>query len=150
MEAVPGYALLNIQTGLDFADGVALFVDARNVTDMRLIPAISVRASATGRDHRLDQSRRLLPKHRPQRLRRYPGFVLMHGAALIRSRGGAARSMGVGIVELGFTRPRSVIRRSRLSEPKSTRSRCHRVSCSSRVCATPGSPARDILERCQL
>ena len=30
---VPGYALLGLQTGIDFANGVSLFVDARNLTD---------------------------------------------------------------------------------------------------------------------
>ncbi len=36
------YALFNIQTGLDFASGVSLFVDARNLTDERYISDIAV------------------------------------------------------------------------------------------------------------
>ncbi len=46
---VPGYALFNIQTGMEFKNGVALFVDARNLTDERYISDISVvtNASAT-------------------------------------------------------------------------------------------------------
>ncbi|ACB27997.1 TonB-dependent receptor family protein [Methylobacterium radiotolerans] len=38
----PGYALFNIQTGIDFANGVSLFVDARNLTDERYISDIAV------------------------------------------------------------------------------------------------------------
>ncbi|WP_232631043.1 TonB-dependent receptor family protein [Methylobacterium sp. Leaf118] len=44
---VPGYALLNVQTGIDFANGVSLFVDARNLTDARYIADISVVANAS-------------------------------------------------------------------------------------------------------
>lgn len=46
---VPGYALFNIQTGIDFKNGVSLFLDARNLTDERTISDISVvtNASAT-------------------------------------------------------------------------------------------------------
>ncbi|MDR7038120.1 iron complex outermembrane receptor protein [Methylobacterium sp. BE186] len=43
---VPGYALFNIQTGIDFANGVSLFVDARNLTDARYVSDISVVADA--------------------------------------------------------------------------------------------------------
>jgi iron complex outermembrane receptor protein len=43
---VPGYALVNIQTGIDFKNGVSLFVDARNLTDARYISDISVVANA--------------------------------------------------------------------------------------------------------
>ncbi|KQT57639.1 TonB-dependent receptor [Methylobacterium sp. Leaf456] len=43
---VPGYALFNVQTGIDFANGVSLFVDARNLTDERYISDISVLALA--------------------------------------------------------------------------------------------------------
>ena len=43
---VPGYALLNLQTGIDFANGVSLFVDARNLTDARYVSDISVLANA--------------------------------------------------------------------------------------------------------
>ncbi|UHC15708.1 TonB-dependent receptor [Methylobacterium currus] len=43
---VPGYALLNIQTGIDFENGVSLFVDARNLTDARYISDISVVTNA--------------------------------------------------------------------------------------------------------
>ncbi len=42
----PGYALFNIQTGIDFANGVSLFVDARNLTDERYISDIAVVANA--------------------------------------------------------------------------------------------------------
>ncbi|AWN35887.1 TonB-dependent receptor family protein [Methylobacterium radiodurans] len=49
---VPGYALFNIQTGMEFKNGVALFADARNLTDERYISDISVvtnaRATAGG------------------------------------------------------------------------------------------------------
>lgn len=46
---VPGYALVNVQTGIDFKNGVSLFLDARNLTDARYISDISVvtNASAT-------------------------------------------------------------------------------------------------------
>ena len=43
---VPGYALVNVQTGIDFANGVSLFVDARNLTDERYVSDISVVANA--------------------------------------------------------------------------------------------------------
>ena len=39
---VPGYALLNIQAGYDFQNGVSVFVDARNLTDARYVSDISV------------------------------------------------------------------------------------------------------------
>ena len=44
---VPGYALFNVQTGIDFSNGVSLFVDARNLTDERYISDISVLATAS-------------------------------------------------------------------------------------------------------
>ena len=47
---VPGYALFNVQTGIDFANGVSLFVDARNLADTRTISDISVLASALMQD----------------------------------------------------------------------------------------------------
>ncbi len=43
---VPGYALLGIEAGIDFADGVALFVDARNLTNARYVSDIAVVANA--------------------------------------------------------------------------------------------------------
>ena len=43
---VPGYALFNIQAGIDFANGVSLFVDARNLLDTRYVADISVVANA--------------------------------------------------------------------------------------------------------
>ena len=43
---VPGYALFNVQAGIDFANGVSLFVDARNLTDARYVSDISVLANA--------------------------------------------------------------------------------------------------------
>ncbi|KMO34477.1 TonB-dependent receptor family protein [Methylobacterium aquaticum] len=43
---VPGYALFNVQTGIDFKNGVSLFVDARNLTDERYISDISVVTNA--------------------------------------------------------------------------------------------------------
>lgn len=43
---VPGYALLNIGAGIDFQNGVSLFVDARNLTDARYISDISVVTNA--------------------------------------------------------------------------------------------------------
>ncbi|MCJ2025955.1 TonB-dependent receptor family protein [Methylobacterium sp. J-067] len=42
----PNYTLFNIQTGIDFANGVSLFVDARNLTDERYISDIAVVANA--------------------------------------------------------------------------------------------------------
>lgn len=44
---VPGYALFNVQTGIDFSNGISLFVDARNLTDERYISDISVLATAS-------------------------------------------------------------------------------------------------------
>ncbi len=38
----PGYALFGLQTGIDFANGVSVFVDARNLTDARFISDIAV------------------------------------------------------------------------------------------------------------
>ncbi|WP_298952600.1 TonB-dependent receptor [uncultured Methylobacterium sp.] len=43
---VPGYALLNVQTGIDFRNGVSLFVDARNLTDERYVSDVSVVTNA--------------------------------------------------------------------------------------------------------
>ena len=43
---VPGYALFNVQTGIDFKNGVLLFVDARNLADERFISDISVVTNA--------------------------------------------------------------------------------------------------------
>ena len=43
---VPGYALLNVETGIDFANGVSLFLDARNLTDARYVSDIAVVANA--------------------------------------------------------------------------------------------------------
>lgn len=43
---VPGYALFNVEAGIDFANGVSLFVDARNLTDARYVADISVVANA--------------------------------------------------------------------------------------------------------
>ncbi len=43
---VPGYAVFNIQTGIDFKNGVSVFVDARNLTDERYISDISVVTNA--------------------------------------------------------------------------------------------------------
>ncbi len=43
---VPGYALLGVEAGIDFADGVALFVDARNLTNARYVSDIAVVANA--------------------------------------------------------------------------------------------------------
>ena len=44
---VPGYALVNVQTGIDFKNGVSLFLDARNLADARTIADISVVTNAT-------------------------------------------------------------------------------------------------------
>ncbi|WP_375409706.1 TonB-dependent receptor family protein [uncultured Methylobacterium sp.] len=44
---VSGYALLNVQTGIDFKNGVSLFLDARNLTDERFVSDISVVANAS-------------------------------------------------------------------------------------------------------
>lgn len=43
---VPGYALFNVQTGIDFKNGVSLFMDARNLTNARYISDISVVTNA--------------------------------------------------------------------------------------------------------
>lgn len=43
---VPGYTLFNVQTGIDFKNGVSLFLDARNLTDERYISDISVVTNA--------------------------------------------------------------------------------------------------------
>ncbi|CAO4172756.1 TonB-dependent receptor family protein [Methylorubrum populi] len=42
----PGYALFNVQASVDFANGVSLFVDARNLTDARYISDIAVVTNA--------------------------------------------------------------------------------------------------------
>ncbi|WP_019905038.1 TonB-dependent receptor [Methylobacterium sp. 77] len=39
---VPGYTLVNVQTGIDFSNGVSLFLDARNLADVRYVSDISV------------------------------------------------------------------------------------------------------------
>jgi iron complex outermembrane receptor protein len=46
----PGYTLLGLQAGIDFDNGVSLFLDARNLTDKRYISDIStiVDARAAG------------------------------------------------------------------------------------------------------
>lgn len=38
----PGSTLFGLQTGIDFADGVSLFVDARNLTNARFISDIAM------------------------------------------------------------------------------------------------------------
>lgn len=43
---VPGYALLGLEAGIDFANGVSLFVDARNLADTRYVSDIAVVANA--------------------------------------------------------------------------------------------------------
>ena len=43
---VPGYALIGVQAGIDFANGVSLFVDARNLTDERFVSDIAVVTNA--------------------------------------------------------------------------------------------------------
>ncbi|KQT14914.1 TonB-dependent receptor [Methylobacterium sp. Leaf399] len=43
---VPGYALFNVQTGIDFKSGVSLFLDARNLTDERYVSDVSVVTNA--------------------------------------------------------------------------------------------------------
>ncbi|CAO4184569.1 TonB-dependent receptor family protein [Methylorubrum aminovorans] len=45
-QKVPGYALLGLQTGIDFTNGVSLFVDARNLTDERYVSDIAVVTNA--------------------------------------------------------------------------------------------------------
>lgn len=42
----PGYALLNVRTGIDFANGVSVFLDARNLTDERYVSDVSVVVNA--------------------------------------------------------------------------------------------------------
>ena len=37
---VPGYTLVNVQAGFDFANGVSLFLDARNLGDIRYVSDI--------------------------------------------------------------------------------------------------------------
>ncbi|ACL56302.1 TonB-dependent receptor family protein [Methylobacterium nodulans] len=39
---VPGYALINLQAGIDLRNGVSVFLDARNLTDARSISDIAV------------------------------------------------------------------------------------------------------------
>ena len=43
---VPGYAVFNVAAGFDFCNGVSLFVDARNLTDIRYVSDISVVTNA--------------------------------------------------------------------------------------------------------
>ncbi|MCJ2047567.1 TonB-dependent receptor [Methylobacterium sp. J-078] len=43
---VPGYTVFNVAAGFDFANGVSLFVDARNLTDTRYVSDISVVTNA--------------------------------------------------------------------------------------------------------
>ena len=43
---VPGYALFNVGAGIDFSNGVSLFVDARNLLDTRYVSDISVITNA--------------------------------------------------------------------------------------------------------
>ncbi len=43
---VPGYALVNVQTGIDFKNGVSLFLDARNLADTRYVSDVSVVTNA--------------------------------------------------------------------------------------------------------
>jgi iron complex outermembrane recepter protein len=43
---VPSYALLGLQAGYDFRNGLSLFVDARNLTDKRYVSDISTVANA--------------------------------------------------------------------------------------------------------
>ncbi|TXN19605.1 TonB-dependent receptor [Methylobacterium sp. WL9] len=43
---VPGYALFNVRTGIDFANGISLFLDARNLADARYVSDISVVTNA--------------------------------------------------------------------------------------------------------
>jgi iron complex outermembrane receptor protein len=42
----PGYALIGVQTGVNFSNGVSVFLDARNLADRRFISDISVIADA--------------------------------------------------------------------------------------------------------
>ncbi len=39
---VPGYTLINVQTGIDFSNGVSLFLDARNLADTRYVSDVAV------------------------------------------------------------------------------------------------------------
>jgi iron complex outermembrane receptor protein len=43
---VPGYTLLGLQAGMDFRNGVSVFVDARNLTNQRYVSDISTVANA--------------------------------------------------------------------------------------------------------
>ncbi|CAG4914442.1 TonB-dependent receptor family protein [Paraburkholderia saeva] len=43
---VPGYTLLGVQAGMDFRNGVSVFVDARNLTNKRYVSDISTIADA--------------------------------------------------------------------------------------------------------
>jgi iron complex outermembrane receptor protein len=43
---VPGYTLLGVQAGMDFRNGLSLFVDARNLTNKRYVSDISTVANA--------------------------------------------------------------------------------------------------------
>ncbi|MCJ2035170.1 TonB-dependent receptor family protein [Methylobacterium sp. J-068] len=43
---VPGYALFNVEAGIDFRNGVSLFVDARNLMDTRYVSDIAVVTNA--------------------------------------------------------------------------------------------------------
>ncbi|WP_179405529.1 TonB-dependent receptor family protein [Burkholderia guangdongensis] len=43
---VPGYTLLGLQAGIDFRNGLSLFVDARNLTNKRYVADISTVANA--------------------------------------------------------------------------------------------------------
>ncbi len=44
---VPGYALLGLQTGMEWRNGVSLFVDARNLADRRYVSDVSTVITAT-------------------------------------------------------------------------------------------------------
>ncbi|MCE4225326.1 TonB-dependent receptor [Methylobacterium sp. C25] len=44
---VPGYALVNVRTGIDFANGISLFLDARNLADERYVSDIAVVTNAS-------------------------------------------------------------------------------------------------------
>jgi iron complex outermembrane receptor protein len=43
----PGYALLGLQTGIDFTNGVSVFLDARNLTNERYVSDLSTITNAT-------------------------------------------------------------------------------------------------------
>ena len=49
-QRVPNYILLGVQAGMDFENGVSVFVDARNLTDKRYISDFGTvtRYSASG------------------------------------------------------------------------------------------------------